>query len=89
MLIIFYSNTSYTTFFGVTESTNTGVVTLETRECRQADCLNDVSSSATANLHELWYRDEGKRSHWVAVVKLFFRFFFNIHREFFFPQANH
>ena len=77
MLIIFYSNTSYTTFFGVTESTNTGVVTLETRECRQADCLNDVSSSATANLHELWYRDEGKWSHWVAVVKLFFRFFFN------------
>lgn len=51
---------SYTTFFGVTESTNTGVVTLETRECRQADCLNDVSSSATANLHELWYRDEGE-----------------------------
>jgi hypothetical protein len=22
--------------------------------------LNDVSSSSTANLHELWYRDEGE-----------------------------
>ena len=72
LFLISIPHTSYTTFFGVTESTNTGVVTLETRECRQADCLNDASSSATANLHELWYRDEGKRSHWFVVVKKFF-----------------
>ena len=51
---------SYTTFFGVTESTNTGAVTLETRECRQANCLNDAFGDNMANIEELWYRDEGE-----------------------------
>jgi len=49
---------SYTTFFGVTESKNTGVVTLEIRECRQSNCLNDAFGDDLGNLNQLWYREE-------------------------------
>lgn len=50
---------SYTTFMGVTESKNTGVVTLDIRECRQNNCLNDAFGDDLGNLEELWYRGEG------------------------------
>ena len=49
---------SYTTFMGVTESTNTGVVTLDVRQCRQNNCLNDAFGDHLGNLDELWYRAE-------------------------------
>ena len=45
---------SYTTFFGVTESRNTGVLTLDVRECRQANCLNDAFGDDLGNLNQLW-----------------------------------
>ena len=51
---------SYTSFLGVTESANTGAVTVDVRECRQANCLNDAFGDNLGNLQELWYRAEGE-----------------------------
>jgi hypothetical protein len=51
---------SYTSWIGVTESKNTGAVTMDVRECRQDNCLNEAFGDALGNLQELWYRDDGE-----------------------------
>eukprot|EP00946_MAST-07B_sp_MAST-7B-sp1_P001368 g1368.t1 len=51
---------SYTSWIGVTESKNTGVVTMDVRECRQDNCFNEAFGDTLGNLQELWYRDDGE-----------------------------
>jgi len=49
---------SYTIRLGVTESKTTGVVTLDTRICRQENCLNEAFNDGIGYLHQQWYRKE-------------------------------
>ena len=45
----------------VTKSATTGVVVLDTRVCRQANCLNEAFGHGIGYQHTLWYRKEGMR----------------------------
>jgi hypothetical protein len=49
---------SYTIRLGVLESKTTGVVTLDTRICRQNFCLNEAFNDGIGYMHQQWYRKE-------------------------------